>query len=392
MVAGIYKKASFSLGGFHQYTDGFRINNDQKDSIGNAFLQLELSPQTSIQTEYRYRNNKIGDLQLNFFPDDVLPNLRRTAETQTYRAGLRHATSPASIFLGSFIYQRRDTTLHDEPDPSFLPLFEAKSPTKAISGELQHLFRSRYVNITSGIGHFNIESKDKLLTLLIFDPLDPPVAINETLDQDVNHTNVYLYSYINALKDVTFTIGASGDFYNTDSPGSESKNQFNPKFGVTWNPLPATTVRAAALRAFKRTLITNQTLEPTQVAGFNQFFDDLNSTKSWRYGAAIDQKFSASIFGGVEFSTRDVGMPFVPPRPPSIAATVRNIWVVPIFSGHLINGCHSVRSISMSDSEMMKTSPFFQETRHASSPLGLKFFSSFGIECLSESDLFQPKR
>ena len=47
-----------------------------------------------------------------------------------------------------------------------------------------------FINITSGIGHFNIESKDKLLTLLIFDPLDPPVAINETLDQDVNHTNV----------------------------------------------------------------------------------------------------------------------------------------------------------------------------------------------------------
>jgi tetratricopeptide (TPR) repeat protein len=311
VVAGIYKKASFSLGGFHQYTDGFRKNNDQKDNIGNAFLQLELSPQTSIQTEYRFRNNKIGDLQLNFFPDDVLPNLRRTGETHTYRAGLRHATSPTSIFLGSFIYQRRDTTLHDEPDPSFLPLFEAKSPSKALSGELQHLFRSRYVNITSGIGHFNIEAKDKLLTVLLFDPLDPPVAINETLDQDVNHTNVYLYSYINALKDVTFTLGASGDFYNTDSPGSESKNQFNPKFGITWNPLPATTVRAAALRAFKRTLVTNQTLEPTQVAGFNQFFDDLNSTKSWRYGAAIDQKFSASIFGGVEFSKRDVSMPFI---------------------------------------------------------------------------------
>ena len=60
----------------------------------------------------------------------------------------------------------------------------------------------------------------------------------------------------------------------------------------------------------KRTLISDQTLEPTQVAGFNQFYDDFNATDSWRYGGAIDQKFSSTIFGGVEFSTKDVSIPF----------------------------------------------------------------------------------
>ena len=58
-------------------------------------------------------------------------------------------------------------------------------------------------------------------------------------------------------------------------------------------------MRAAAFRVLKRTLITDQTLEPTQVAGFNQFFDDLNGTEAWRYGGAIDQKFTDTIFGGV---------------------------------------------------------------------------------------------
>ena len=56
----------------------------------------------------------------------------------------------------------------------------------------------------------------------------------------------------------------------------------------------------------KRTLITDQTIEPTQVAGFNQFFDDLNGTKSWRYGGAIDQRFTKDLFGGVELSKRDL--------------------------------------------------------------------------------------
>jgi opacity protein-like surface antigen len=56
----------------------------------------------------------------------------------------------------------------------------------------------------------------------------------------------------------------------------------------------------------KRTLITNQTLEPTQVAGFNQFYDDPDATDIWRYGIGVDQKFSASLYGGAEYSQRDL--------------------------------------------------------------------------------------
>jgi outer membrane receptor protein involved in Fe transport len=107
---------------------------------------------------------------------------------------------------------------------------------------------------------------------------------------------------------VTFTLGASADFLNTTGL-TIATEQFNPKVGLTWNILPSTTLRAAAFKAFKRTLMTDQTLEPTQVAGFNQFFDDPESTESRRYGVAVDQKFSQTIFGGVELSRRDLTVP-----------------------------------------------------------------------------------
>ena len=45
------------------------------------------------------------------------------------------------------------------------------------------------------------------------------------------------------------------------------------------------------------------------MAGFNQFFDDVPLTEAWRYGGAIDQKFTKSLFGGVEFSKRDLTVP-----------------------------------------------------------------------------------
>jgi hypothetical protein len=72
---------------------------------------------------------------------------------------------------------------------------------------------------------------------------------------------------------------------------------------------PGTTLRAAAFRALKRSLLTDQTIEPTQVAGFNQFFDDAAGTDVWCYGLGIDQKFSSQLFGGAEISKRDLNVP-----------------------------------------------------------------------------------
>ena len=126
-------------------------------------------------------------------------------------------------------------------------------------------------------------------------------------DLDLQHFNVYAYANVNLLKNVTATLGLSFDSLSGDE--DVDKDQVNPKFGITWTPFPGTTLRAAVFRVLKRTLITDQTLEPTQVAGFNQFFDDFNLTEAWRYGGAIDQKFTSSLFGGVEFSKRDLTVP-----------------------------------------------------------------------------------
>ena len=45
------------------------------------------------------------------------------------------------------------------------------------------------------------------------------------------------------------------------------------------------------------------------MAGFNQFFDDPSATQSEVWGAALDQKFGRKVFGGVEYSERDLTIP-----------------------------------------------------------------------------------
>jgi tetratricopeptide (TPR) repeat protein len=314
ILSGIHNNVAFSFGGLHFTTDGWRKNAHQKDDIANAFLQYELSPKTSVQAEYRYRNFESGDLKLNFLPNDFSRFFKDNLTTNTYRFGLRHALSPNSILLGSFIYQNRDQRGHDEPTPIAMIDVQRRNHT-GMSNEIQHLFRSPYVNLTSGFGFFRVDGAENIHLELNLPPppFGPgPQVIRESIDKDVNHFNVYLYSNISLLENVTLTLGGSGDFYDPESSSAEKRNQFNPKVGIVWNPFRDTTVRAAAFRVLRRTLITNQTLEPTQVAGFNQFFDDndIEAVRSWRYGGAVDQKLPLNFYGGVEYSLRDMSVPF----------------------------------------------------------------------------------
>jgi Tfp pilus assembly protein PilF len=308
IVSGIYQKLSFSAGYNYFDTDGWRENADQKDKIANLFAQYELTYKTSIQAEYRYRDNERGDVQLNFEKDDILPTVRQTDETNSFRLGFRHEFSPASKLIGNFSYQVADRTYTENPDP-FFTLFDIDDDDEeALGGEMQYLFRSHYVNFVAGGGYFEIDRKDKIAF-----EFDLPPVIREELkvDSSVDHANAYLYSYVKPIKNLTATVGASfDDFEPKDEDSTRAKDQFNPKFGLSWTLFENTTLRAAAFRVLKRTLITDQTLEPTQVAGFNQFYDELNTTDYWVYGGAIDQKFTQNLYGGISYTYRDLEVPF----------------------------------------------------------------------------------
>jgi Tfp pilus assembly protein PilF/opacity protein-like surface antigen len=305
VVSAVQGKLSLSAGQFHYESDGWRENNDQRQNIYNLFAQYELSPKTSIQAEFRARDFNHGDLSLFFGGDNFLPTLRQDDDSKTVRLGFHHEFSPGSDLIGSAMYQ------NDDGGVSYsLPVLNFGIKTdhsNSYGAELQHLYRSERFNLISGTGFFYVNRLD-IVTVEF--PIPPPPQKFITPDNlDTHHENLYLYSYINYPKNVTFTVGLSADFYN-DASGIK-RNQANPKFGVTWNPFSNTTLRAAVFRTLKRTLTTNQTVEPTQVAGFNQFFDDIDATETWNYGIGVDQKFLNNLYGGVEYSQRDLNVPII---------------------------------------------------------------------------------
>ncbi|MES9968389.1 MAG: FecR domain-containing protein [Candidatus Thiodiazotropha sp.] len=105
ILSGLQERIAFSLGQFHYENDGWRENNDLKQDIYDGFLQLSLSPSSSIQFEYIYQEAERGDLAFRFDPTDIFEVERNDLERRLGRIGLHHQFSPGSHLILSAIYQ-----------------------------------------------------------------------------------------------------------------------------------------------------------------------------------------------------------------------------------------------------------------------------------------------
>jgi hypothetical protein len=246
----------------------------------------------------RHRDVKSGDLDSLFSPtvfDRIFQrNSRKESDSETYRLGLNVSPSKRSTLLGSFIYVDEDGTIRLLPgDPATF------ITSKGHLAEMQYLFREETFNAILGGGFYRLNQTFE--------------TDNSRIREKTEHANAYIYARQQFPSSVTWTLGLSGDIFDSD-PFTKKRTPVNPKVGMLWNFVGESVFRAAWFRAFKRSTLFNQTIEPTQVAGFNQFFDDFTETKSERWGVGIDHRFSSFLTGGVEVSQRHLKVPPVEDR------------------------------------------------------------------------------
>jgi hypothetical protein len=196
----------------------------------------------------------------------------------------------------------------DEPSRWFT---RESGEQKGYDAQLQFLFRDRGFNITTGVGATRMDQESTSFTTLVGDPPSPQSPPTRYL---VEHANAYAYANLLFPKDVTWTAGLSVD--QSDDPRiSEEGSRVNPKLGVQWNITDWLRLRGAMFKTVKRPLIIDQTIEPTQIAGFNQFFDDFDGTRTTRYAAGLDIDFAKNLYFGTEYSQRHLQIPLnVSPR------------------------------------------------------------------------------
>ena len=175
--------------------------------------------------------------------------------------------------------------------------------------EAQHIYKNERWNLVSGFAYSDSDRDITDELVISLEGIGPVDSFGDSFNQEVEHSRGYSYLVTNIPLGESFvdlTIGASYDDYEE---GILDETEFNPKFGAIWQARKDLRLRAAAFKVVKPLLVNNRTLEPTQVAGFNQFFDDINGTKSTRYGAGIDWNVSKNLVVGAEATWRDLDEP-----------------------------------------------------------------------------------
>ena len=164
-------------------------------------------------------------------------------------------------------------------------------------GETQAIFRGNQYNVTSGLStyefYLELRNKDE------FEPTPPSHT-------DIDAKYIYTYTSIISPSDITWTFGVSYDYYKQANYSTEI---INPKLGIVWRINTDLQIWGAAVRTVKPLLVANRTIQPTQVAGFEQFFDDSNGTKSSLYGIGLDTRLGNNLYGGLEITMRDLDAP-----------------------------------------------------------------------------------
>jgi hypothetical protein len=308
VLSGLADRFSYSLGQFHYQTDGFRKNNDLEHDIYNVFGQYAVTPNLNVQAEYRRRETKHGDLRLDFDPDVFFPSDRRELDEDTIRLGGRFSPSRQSDVIVSLV--------HNERRENLLFFFDGGSTAtddtdKSNQGEAQYLFQSRGFNITAGAGAYKADvvfrSVDDLTPSLGI-PCPPGETCTSRTEFVRRQYTGYGYANIFFPSSVTWTLGIARDTYKR---GSLDLRELNPKIGAQWSPTENVRLRFATFETLKRGLSVNQTIEPTQVAGFNQLFDDANGTRTKNYGVGLDSRLLDRLYAGIEAMRRDLKFPIV---------------------------------------------------------------------------------
>jgi hypothetical protein len=180
--------------------------------------------------------------------------------------------------------------------------------TDAGVAEAQYSHRWSAVSIKAGAGLYLDRTVDRGTLDATHATFQFPL-FNEVIDgrPRVQHRNVYLYSHLPLGEWFRIVAGLTAEHFERN--GIFERSRIHPKLGAVYEPFDGTVFRAVALRGMKRPLAGNQSIEPTEVAGFNQFFDDANGATFTRYGIAVDQRLGATLAAGLELSTRSLSTP-----------------------------------------------------------------------------------
>ncbi|WP_139058889.1 tetratricopeptide repeat protein, partial [Thiorhodococcus drewsii] len=343
LATALYDKAAFSVGQYHFETQGSGGMRRQNQDIQVGFAQVQVTPKLGVQAEFRNTDGDEGP-----YLDEAGTDTRDHTRSQSARLGLTYRWSPRSVLMASYIHRHVDTDQDAIPAPSAPLSSEVLSITGSGDGssaELRQDWRSEWIRLSLGASRFDYATDFDVDYSRTFGPVESRIRANVLTDYRVDNTfnSLWLYGIWRPVPRLDLTFGLSWDHMDWDEKNinrsrmelliprlgwfelpedteetgggaqttgiGASIEQFNPKIGLSWRPWFGARVRTAAFRTLRGPDSVRQTIQPTQVSGFNQLYDGTLGESAWRYGIGIDQRLSERLSVGLEASRRDVSVP-----------------------------------------------------------------------------------
>lgn len=295
----VSSRGVLSVGQFKYASDGIRENNDSDQTVKTVFGQYRVNSQLSVQAEYRDKKSEFGDMLIRFDPEVFSADQRRTITEPSWLLGLRYEPAPEQVLVVAVTR----SVVRDDSKYNEFSLWSSKST----EGQIESQYLGRTQNGRFLIGYGRLIADQRSVETFDYSSFGEPSPPPDVYDNDVDQKNLYGYRHY-SQGDAELVLGASFDSVRIQN--GVNVDDWNPKLGLLWQLPSSTTFRAAAFRTTKRYLVRKQTLEPTQIAGFNQFFDDSLGTRAWRYGLGMDTRWSPAITTGAEISRRKIDFVF----------------------------------------------------------------------------------
>ena len=361
-VYGLYGTTSYAVDGFYRFENAQRTNGSLQQVEIDARVKEQITEKDSVFLQVGYFKNETGDVGQYYYQTNASQTLKVTEEQNpNLLLGYHREWAPGSHTL--FLFTRFDDTLTlNDSNPALLYLRTAVSPftgntnvslqnpaffsmdyqrdTIAYSTELQQIWQNRTFGLIAGA---RCQWADMQTTnqVLRTPPLGAPTPVAANIASSLDRVAVYGYGQWRPLDSLSLIAGLSYDYLeypeNIDTApitsAETSTDQISPKAGILWSPFKSTNLRAAYARSQGGAFLDNSvTLEPTEIAGFNQSFRSLipesvaglvPGTEFNMFGVGMDQSFKTHTYFYVqaEYLTSDgdrsVGIltnsnPFVP--------------------------------------------------------------------------------
>jgi hypothetical protein len=355
-VTGLYRNASISVGQYRFETDGYRDNNDLDHDIFNAVSTVALSPELSFFGEYRHRDSLGGDRRINFDIDDFNPDLRSKLTREVARAGFHAQPTYNSDLIGVYTWAELET-VDDFGGVKF------SSDDKGDSGQSLYIWQGEHWRGLFGGSYF----ANHVTLLAEFGGF----SISESFD--VEAWNAYTYLYLDWPRDITWTIGGAFGSYEQDVADGADIDKFMPKVGVRARLAERLTFRASYLENLKPNLVSDQVIEPTAVAGFNQFYDVTNGAVLEQAGAGLDLILSDAITIGAEGTWRWWDVPILAAPDAETDEEVYRGFVYVVLTEQLALAAEVSHEISHSDVPLD-----FEKWEATAFPVTLSYFAEGG--------------